>query len=145
MLGLPRFAAGMSITNSGTVVAGDIQLDTDGDGIEDDWEWIHFQSLETAGATTDFDQDGQTDLAEYLAGTLPKDAGSKLAFSGISPNIVRWASSENRIYTINATTSLVATAFAPLATDLSATPPENTYTDLTTSAESTKFYRIDLE
>ena len=138
-------ASGLCATNSGTIVAADIQLDTDGDGIEDDWEWIHFQSLETAGATTDFDQDGQTDLAEYLAGTLPLDAGSKLAFTEIAPNIVRWASSKNRIYTINATTSLVATAFAPLETDLSATPPENTYTDLTSSAESAKFYRIGLE
>jgi PKD repeat protein len=139
-------AAGMSVTNTGSVTVGNFQLDTDGDGIEDDWEWINFQSLETAGATTDFDQDGQTDLAEYLAGTHPKDALSQLKVTDLSnTKVIRWASSENRIYSINATTSLVATAFAPLATDLSATPPENTYTDLTTSAESMKFYRIELE
>ncbi len=139
-------AAGMSVTNSGTTVANDIQLDTDGDGIEDDWEWIHFHSLHVATATTDFDHDGALDGAEYRAGTLPKDALSQLKVTGFpDAKVIRWASSENRIYTIDSTTSLVSTAFAPLVTDLSATPPENTYTDLTTSAESTRFYRIRLE
>jgi hypothetical protein len=51
----------------------------------------------------------------------------------------------SRIYTINTTTSLVSTAFAPLVTEVVSTPPENTYIDLTTSAESVKFYRIELE
>ena len=139
------FAAGLSVTNTGTVVASDIQLDTDGDGIEDDWEWIHFQSLETAGGITDFDQDGQTDLAEYLSGTLPQDAGSKLAFTGIASNIVYWASASNRVYTIHATTSLVSTAFAPLVSGILSTPPENIYTNLTPSVEPVLFYSIEME
>jgi hypothetical protein len=74
--------------------------------------------------------------AEYLLGTLAKDPGSKMAFTDIQPGIVRWASEPNRIYTINATTSLVLTTFAPLVTDVVSRPPENTSTDLTTSAES---------
>ncbi|WP_372806936.1 PKD domain-containing protein, partial [Pontiella sp.] len=138
-------AGGLSVTNSGVIAVGDVQLDTDGDGIEDDWEWAVFKSLETADEETDFDQDGQSDLAEYLSGTDALDAGSRMAFTGIHSAMVRWASEPNRIYAIDTTTSLVSTAFAPLATNLVSTPPENTYTDLTASAESAKFYRIELE
>jgi hypothetical protein len=136
---------GLSVSNSGSITVGDVQLDTDDDGIEDDWEWAVFKSLAIADDDSDFDHDGQSDLAEYLCGSDAKDADSNLAFSDVVPNIVRWASEPNRIYTINATTSLVSTAFAPLATGLVSTPSENTYTDLTASAESTRFYRIDLE
>ncbi|VGO17286.1 hypothetical protein PDESU_05882 [Pontiella desulfatans] len=138
-------AGGFMVTNSGAITVGNVQLDTDGDGIEDDWEWETFQSLETAGEDSDFDDDGQSDKAEYLCGSDATDAGSNLAFNEVAPSIVRWASEPNRIYTINATTSLVATAFTPLATGIASTPPENTYTDLTASDESVKFYQVELE
>ena len=123
----------------------DVQLDTDDDGIEDDWEWAVFKSLETADEHSDFDHDNQSDKAEYLCGTDAKDAGSNLAFTDIHAGIVRWASEPNRIYTINATTSLVETAFTLLETDITSVPPENTYTDLTAEAESTRFYQVELE
>ena len=45
--------------------------DTDGDGLPDDWEMARFGNLTTADATSDFDGDGKSDLAEYLAGTSP--------------------------------------------------------------------------
>ena len=137
-------AGGMSATNFGTITVGNVQLDTDGDGIEDDWEWAVFQSLETATATSDFDNDGQSDRSEYLCGSNAKDADSNLALIPVEGSIVRWASEPNRIYTINATTSLVEAAFMPVATNVASTPPENTYTDLTTSV-STEFYQIELE
>jgi len=136
-------AAGLSVTNSGTTTAGNIQLDTDSDGIDDNWEWVNFQSLETATSDSDFDGDGQTDRAEYLAGTQALDPQSLLRLAGASPTIIRWASEPNRIYTVNATTSLVATAFAPVATGIAATPPENSYTN--SPMGSSMFYRIDLE
>ena len=136
----------MSVTNSGTMVASDIQLDTDGDGIEDDWEWIHFGSLTAADALTDSDQDGSIDRDEFLAGTWPKDALSQLKVTAFpDAKVIRWASSKNRSYTINATTSLVSTAFTPVVTNLAATPPENPYTNLPISVESAQFYRIELE
>jgi len=52
--------------------------DTDGDGIADAWEKLHFGNLTTATASTDSDGDGASDLSEYNAGTLPKDPGSRL-------------------------------------------------------------------
>ena len=46
-----------------TVTAGIV--DTDGDGIDDDWENTHFGNLTTADETTDYDHDGYSDLVEY--------------------------------------------------------------------------------
>ncbi|CAK8725433.1 Parallel beta-helix repeat (Two copies) [Candidatus Electrothrix laxa] len=40
--------------------------DTDNDGIDDYWELLFFGNLTTADETSDFDQDGYTDLQEYL-------------------------------------------------------------------------------
>ena len=48
-------------------------VDSDSDGIDDNWELFYFPSLQIADGITDFDKDGYTDLDEYLlwkAGTL---------------------------------------------------------------------------
>ncbi len=48
-------------------------LDSDGDGLPDDWENFYFGSL-INGATNDVDGDGVNNLAEYQAGTIPTAA-----------------------------------------------------------------------
>ncbi len=45
--------------------------DSDNDGIADAWEMKYFGDLTTADDTTDFDQDGVTDLQEYKMGYDP--------------------------------------------------------------------------
>jgi hypothetical protein len=52
-------------------------LDSDKDGMRDAWEREHFGNLDQ-DAASDWDKDGANDLAEYLAGTHPKDAASRL-------------------------------------------------------------------
>ncbi|MBE0677093.1 MAG: hypothetical protein IH591_20740 [Bacteroidales bacterium] len=42
--------------------------DQDNDGIDDAWEIQHFGNTDVANETSDFDQDGYTDLQEYLNG-----------------------------------------------------------------------------
>ena len=41
-------------------------IDSDNDGIHDDWELFFFGDLTTVGAGTDYDGDGYTDVQEYL-------------------------------------------------------------------------------
>ena len=51
-------------------------VDTDSDGMWDQWEVQQFTDLITAGATSDFDQDGLLDKDEFIYGTSPKNRDS---------------------------------------------------------------------
>ena len=52
----------------------DLVIDTDKDGIPDDWEKQYgYNPNDPADAKSDFDKDGFDNLAEYNAGTDPKD------------------------------------------------------------------------
>ena len=62
-----------------------------------------------------------------------------------SPAVIKWASEISRSYRVTATTSLVHTAFAPIAVSQLATPPENSYSDPAAAGQPKKFYRIELE
>jgi hypothetical protein len=50
-------------------------LDTDTDGLPDDWEQFYFTNI-TNSASADFDNDGASNQSEYLADTNPTDAAS---------------------------------------------------------------------
>ncbi|HWB06033.1 MAG TPA: hypothetical protein VG796_23625 [Verrucomicrobiales bacterium] len=67
------FLKDILITNSTTV-------DSDGDGLPDDWETTNFGNLNQTAAG-DADGDGQTNAAEFAAGTLPANGKS---FMGIT-------------------------------------------------------------
>lgn len=54
------------ITNLTILVVNSTFVDTDHDGIADDWEMTFWEDLTTASGTTDFDGDGYSDLWEYL-------------------------------------------------------------------------------
>src|SRR5205085_945665 len=60
------------------VVLGSVQaVDTDGDGMPNWWELAHgFATNDSSDAVLDTDSDGQNNLAEFLAGTDPRNAAS---------------------------------------------------------------------
>ena len=86
--------------------------DTDGDGIADAWEMKRFGNLTTANAISDFDKDGQSDLAEHVADTLPKEPTSRLRITsqtynlGFTQNALQFTTSPSRLYRLEINTNL---------------------------------------
>jgi hypothetical protein len=59
--------------------------DSDADGLPDQWEDANgFNKNDSTDASQDADRDGFTNVAEYIAGTDPRNASSRLAVTGIS-------------------------------------------------------------
>lgn len=55
--------------------------DTDSDGISDEWETSHFFNLQIANSTTDSDNNGTSDLNEFVAGTDPLNPADQPAIT----------------------------------------------------------------
>lgn len=123
--------------------------DSDGDGIDDQWEREHFDNdLNAANASSDWDKDGLTDRQESFCGTDPKsDASCLRLVSGPPPAggarlLVQWSSAAGKRYTVLRATNLLGEArWQTVGTGVTATPPANTYTDQVNSAGSF-FYKI---
>jgi hypothetical protein len=122
--------------------------DTDADGMPDGWEAHHVGNATAMSPDEDADGDGMINAHECIAGTSPLDRNSVLKLtdtrfrSGETLRIT-WESATNRLYMIERATSLTD-GFVPVASNIVATPPTNTYVD-TSCGERTLFYRIEVE
>ena len=119
----------------------------------DEWSRRYFTDAELndpsiSGGNADPDGDGHSNDQERLSGTHPRNRHSVLQLSGIDHTggviVVRWLSESNRFYTVESTTNQIGhLQFRVLATDIPATPPENSYND-TVEHEGRTLYRIRL-
>ena len=83
-------------------------LDSDMDGLSDNWEIARFGNLtSTAGGAENSDQDTFTDLKEWIGGTDPKDASSFFSNAIARPSLgvveVLFNAIPERIYTLETT------------------------------------------
>lgn len=60
------------------------KVDSDGDGLPDEWEKLYGLDSTRRNANEDADGDGWTNIAEYNAGTNPVDADNLAAMSSVS-------------------------------------------------------------
>lgn len=77
--------------------------DTDGDDLPDDWELENGLAVGTDDSALDADGDGQSNLAEYLAGTDPRSSASVFAITSVgAPDsgtvTVTWSGIAGRTY-----------------------------------------------
>ncbi len=123
-------------------------VDADGDGLPDDWEMAHFGSLAHA-PNGDADGDGVSNLAEYRAGTDPNDPQSCFAFISVERHPqggleVKWSSVPEESYAIQRSSNLLS-GFVDIASGQAATPPVNTFRDITATGEGPFFYRLRID
>lgn len=115
-------------------------------GLPVDWELSYFGRT-GIDPNADPDQDGVSNFAEYLAGTDPTDAHSKLWITDILPAQggiqVKWLSADSRRYVLQRSTSLSG-GFLDVVSPISATPPLNSFVDSTATGQGPYFYRIRL-
>jgi len=121
--------------------------DTDNDGLDDDWELLYLNSPNIlSNGTGNADGDSLTDGEEEIAGSDPTDSNSVFTVSeeGVQTGsgfIIRWASVTNRLYSIDSRSNLLTGTWSNIESNVAATPPLNTYTVQTDSAE-TLFNRV---
>jgi hypothetical protein len=94
-------------------------LDTDGDGLPDDWETAYgFRPLDGGDRFSDSDGDGLLNWEEYVAGTDPTNAFSNLKIDilnvGGTARLTFYAVS-NRTYTVQYTDALGTGSWSKLA------------------------------
>jgi hypothetical protein len=152
-----RVVNDVDTNNNTTAFAVNLWLDTDGDGMPNGWMTNYFghaTGLESdlSRAQDDFDGDGANNLAEYQAGTNPRDPASYLridSFTGGGTNGVRvaWGSVSNRLYSVQRAGSLIEgdSNFTNLAQHILSTPPQNIYLDVTVTNAAQVYYRIKVE
>ncbi len=143
-------------TNSPAIDVGTAQpsapLDRDGisrplDGNANGTNTWDIGAYEYLHPTTDSDHDRMSDLGEQIAGTDATNPASVFGITQVdvpSPDshVLSWPSMPGRLYTVWHGTN-ITTPFLTVASNLPATPPENTHTSPATLAEAT-LYRLDV-
>ncbi len=122
--------------------------DSDGDGMEDDWEMAYFSTLSRNG-TGDFDSDGASDLAEFRAGTDPTDLGSILRvitvsnLGGGNTRLV-WSASPGRTYRVQFKDGLSDDSWREVPTTVTANGTTANWVDDASPMTRGRFYRVVL-
>jgi hypothetical protein len=134
-------------SNSFDVVAP--PLDSDGDGMPNAWETSNGLSTSVNDASADKDFDGQSNLAEYHAGTNPGDSRSMLkvlsaAAAPAGQVTLTWASVPGQVYRVMHSTALAGwTEISGTRRIATSSTESATFTD-PAPAGPRAFFRVEL-
>lgn len=143
----------ISLSNSFAVLQTDSispgPLDGNGSSLPIAWERENFGTT-NINPNADPDQDGMSNLQEYLAGTNPNDPNSRLRITAVSANTIgsgatlTWTSVPSRLYYVNERTNLTTGAWTTNLTlgVVFPDPGSTTTRSLTDAAASKRFFRV---
>ncbi len=136
-------AAGNLLRRKITVI-----VDTDNDFMDDGFETANFGGLSRDG-TADFDSDGQSDLAEFLAQTDPTNGSSLLRVSGGSSSgadsvTITWDAVSGKRYRLQYKDDLTNPQWFDLSGDITATGSSASKLDDSIMGLRQRFYRVIL-
>lgn len=144
-----------ALDESGAALVNASPGDGDVDGMDDAYEMAivnaksddAVRSIEDVQPEADFDHDGLSNYAEWVAGTSPTAGESVFALQSgsVQPGerfVIRWHSAAGRTYSVYHSTNLVQ-GFSLLKSSIPADPPLNSYTDTVVTAGS--FYMIKVQ
>jgi len=141
-----RFSDGSNLSPWTTVRVVAIRRDSQGDGLPDSWSVQHFGSATPSAAAStrasdDRDKDGFTNLQEFLLGTVPVNADSRLAVRSFDGQTIQWTASPYALYTFESSTNL--STWVPFGLPVvPASGNASTRVDLLPSATTNKFLRV---
>ena len=137
-----------SLNGCQTIPGGGNPNDEDEDDLPNDWENQYFGGTTNANAGADDDGDGQSNLDEYIAGTVPVlPSGSTNFFRGNSfsatAGSVSYLSVTGRSYRLWANTNLVYGSWEPVGGPQEGTGSEQSLSD--GSGTTSTAYRISVQ
>jgi hypothetical protein len=138
----------VSIQSRGTFRRLDVTtgFDSDANGLIDAWERFFFGRIGIDPNASAAD-DGISNLTKMYLGLDPRaPAGGTLRFTAVQVLAngacqVEWGSEAGRLYNLTRSATLNGT-FAPIGTNLPATPPVNRFTDTGAATNALFFYRV---
>jgi Tol biopolymer transport system component len=121
-------------------------VDSEPDGMDDDWEMAYFGTLLRPG-TGDFDGDGASDLSEFLAGTDPTNGNSIFRVLTVTPagggtKTLFWSGNPTRSYRAEFKDDFNTPAWTALTGAISWNGTTASITDPTANSATNRFYRV---
>ena len=135
--------------NNTLVLANYVWADNDRDGMADTWELAHgFNPADPLDALLDTDGDGQSNLAEYLAETDPRDPASALRITGCAiiggvPQLT-FSAVASRSYLVEFTPTLATNGWSAVTGIIQTNGPQAAVSLSGTPPSATGFYRVKL-
>ena len=147
-----NYASGSSITyqydpvgNHIQTTANTVAIDSDNDGMNDAWELQYFGTLSRDGSD-DYDLDGMSDAAEFLAGTNPLLSESFLHITRLTldsgGSTLEWTSVPGKHYRLDYKDSLPGAMWFELPGETIADGFAASATDNSPSGITGRFYRV---
>jgi Bacterial TSP3 repeat len=121
-------------------------VDSEPDGMDDDWEVAFFGNLSHDG-TADTDGDGATDLQEFLAGTDPTNANSvfrvlTIQSAGGGTKTLLWSGNSTRSYRAEFKDDLTVATWTALTGTISWNGTTASISDPTAGSATNRYYRV---